>query len=248
MKSAILVLLALGAVSALPRFKSVPDRIVGGSQASKGEFPHIIQIKRNGGQYCGGSLVNANYIVTAAHCATASVAGYTLVAGEHNLNSNEGTEQSRSVSSIVRHPQYNANTQANDVAVMRVSSPFTLNTNVRAVTLPSSSFNPASQLTVAGWGTLTSGGNLPTILMKVTVPLVSTATCRNAYGSQIVAGMLCAGTAGKDSCQGDSGGPLMSGSTLAGIVSWGYGCAAAGYPGVYADVAYYSSWINGQTR
>ncbi|CAL8102753.1 unnamed protein product [Orchesella dallaii] len=248
MKSVILVVLALGAVSALPRFKSVPDRIVGGSQATKGEFPHIVQIKRSNSQYCGGSIVNANYIVTAAHCAVASVAGYTLVAGEHNLNSNEGTEQSRTVASIVRHPNYNANTMANDIAVMRVSSPFTLNTNVRAATIPSASFNPASSLTVAGWGTLSSGGSLPTVLMKVTVPLVAQATCRNAYGSQIVNGMLCAGTAGRDSCQGDSGGPLMSGSTLAGIVSWGYGCAAAGYPGVYTDVAYYSSWIGQQTR
>lgn len=86
---------------------------------------------------------------------------------------------------------------ANDVAVMRVSQPFTLNNNVRAATIPSSSFNPASQLVAAGWGTLSSGGSLPTVLMKVTVPLVSTATCRNAYGSQIVNGMLCAGTAGK---------------------------------------------------
>ncbi len=171
-----------------------------------------------------------------------------MVAGEHNLNSNEGTEQSRSVSQVIRHPNYNANTMANDVAVMRVSSPFTLNSNVAAATLPSASFNPASNLVVAGWGTLSSGGNLPTILMKVTVPLVSAATCRNAYGSQITSGMLCAGTAGKDSCQGDSGGPLMSGNTLVGIVSWGYGCAAAGYPGVYTNVPTYSSWIQQQTR
>jgi trypsin len=249
MKTAILVLLAIGAATALPRYhKSIPERIVGGSQATKGEFPHIIQIKRSGGQYCGASLVNANYIVTAAHCAVASVSGYTLVAGEHNLNSNEGTEQSRSVSQIVVHPNYNANTMANDIAVMRVSSPFTLNTYVKAVTIPSASFTPASQLTVAGWGTLSSGGSLPTVLMKVTVPLVSETTCRNAYGSDIISSMVCAGTAGKDSCQGDSGGPLMSGSTLSGIVSWGYGCAAAGYPGVYTRVSSFSSWINQQTR
>jgi len=249
MKAAILILLAIGAVSALPRYhKSVPERIVGGSQATKGEFPHIVQIKRSNSQYCGGSIVNANWIVTAAHCAVASVAGYTLVGGEHNLNSNEGTEQSRSVSQIIRHPNYNANTMANDIALMRVSSPFTLNSNVAAATIAGSSFNPASQLTVAGWGTLSSGGSLPTVLMKVTVPLVSTATCRNAYGSQIVTGMLCAGTTGKDSCQGDSGGPLMSGNTLAGIVSWGYGCAAAGYPGVYTEVSTFSSWISSNTR
>merc|ERR1712215_500897 len=85
-------------------------------------------------------------------------------------------------------------------------------------------------------GSLMCGGSLGKVLMKVTVPVVSDDDCRGAYGvSEIADSMICAGLAqgGKDSCQGDSGGPFMCGSQLSGVVSWGYGCAEPGYPGVY---------------
>ena len=58
--------------------------------------------------------------------------------------------------------------------------------------------------------------------------------------------MICAGEAGKDSCQGDSGGPMTCSGKHCGIVSWGYGCAAAGYPGVYAETSNFIDWIDGQ--
>jgi trypsin len=56
---------------------------------------------------------------------------------------------------------------------------------------------------VAGWGALTEGGGSPSVLYKVTVPMVTTSSCKNSYGSsEILTGMICAGTGGKDSCQG----------------------------------------------
>jgi len=245
----VFILLALlGAAAASPFItssptKRFPERIVGGVEAGKGDFPYIVQIKR-GGHYCGGSIVNANWMVTAAHCSVASISGYEVVAGEHRLNQNEGSEQTRSVAQIIRHPNYNSNTLANDIAVWRVNQAFEFNQFVAAANVAPPGFQSAANVDVAGWGTLQSGGSLPNVLMRVNVPMVSDASCKQSYGSsEIHPGMICAGVGGKDSCQGDSGGPLVSGTTLAGIVSWGYGCAVAGYPGVYTEVAHFSNWI-----
>jgi len=248
---AVLSLVLLGLVASVLASPSgfapqSPERIVGGSPATRGEFPWIVQI-RVGGHYCGGSIINSNWIVTAAHCATLAANRYSIVAGEHNLNSNEGSEQTRTVSQIIRHPNYNANTFANDVAVMRLSTPLTLNTYVKVANLPASGAGVSGNLVAAGWGATSEGGSSATTLMKVTVPFVSTASCQQSYGSSILAGMICAGTGGRDSCQGDSGGPLHSGSTLVGIVSWGSGCARPNYPGVYASVPYYVNWIRQNT-
>ncbi|XP_014668923.1 PREDICTED: trypsin alpha-3-like [Priapulus caudatus] len=96
----------------------------------------------------------------------------------------------------------------------------------------------------SGFGTTSSGGYLSYRLRYVNIPRVSRADCVAAYGeSEIKKGMLCAGEAGIDSCQGDSGGPLECSGRLCGVVSWGYGCGSASYPGVYTRVASFNTWI-----
>lgn len=103
----------------------------------------------------------------------------------------------------------------------------------------------------SGFGTLSSGGSLASKLMQVYVPIVSQASCKQAYGSSIHDSMVCAGLqeGGKDSCQGDSGGPLVCEFNgkffLEGVVSWGSGCASPGYYGVYARVRYLKEWVDG---
>ena len=84
-------------------------------------------------------------------------------------------------------------------------------------------------------------------IFQVDVPVVSDDDCRDSYGQNDIAdSMICAGLdeGGKDSCQGDSGGPFMCGNELSGVVSWGYGCAEAGYPGVYTQTSYFVDWVN----
>ncbi|MCL4160441.1 UNVERIFIED_CONTAM: hypothetical protein GTU68_058105 [Idotea baltica] len=105
-------------------------------------------------------------------------------------------------------------------------------------------------LSPPGWGDTSSNGDPPTVLQSVSLSVVSDEDCRAVYGSPDVEdSMLCAGgVAGQGGCNGDSGGPLAcldsSGNTyLAGVGSWGYGCALDGYPAVFAEVSAFVSWI-----
>ena len=79
------------------------------------------------------------------------------------------------------------------------------------------------------------------------MPTVNQKECNKAYSDfgGVTDRMLCAGyqQGGKDACQGDSGGPLVADGKLVGVVSWGYGCAQAGYPGVYSRVAVVRDWV-----
>ena len=154
------------------------------------------------------------------------------------------------MSKIIQHEDYHAFTTSNDLSLLQFSSPLTFNDFVQPIALPEAGHTATGDCIVSGWGTLTEGGNTPTVLMKVTVPVVTDEECRDAYGeSKVEDSMICAGLTegGKDSCQGDSGGPFVCSDTgssyLAGVVSWGYGCARPAYPGVYAEVSYFVDWI-----
>jgi trypsin len=237
-------------VAALPQtFSTTGQQIVGGETASAGDFPFIVSLQRSGSHFCGGSLVNANTVITAAHCSTGvSASSVQVRAGSLNRNSG-GTLVG--VSRIIVNPSFSSSTLSNDVAIWKLSTSIPAGNGISYVTLAAAGSDPAagSSAQTAGWGTTSSGGStLPTALRKVTVPIISRATCQSNYGaSSVTTTMVCAGLAagGKDSCQGDSGGPLVNAARqLIGIVSWGIGCAAAQYPGVYTRVGNYVAWIN----
>ncbi len=234
-----------------------PQDIVGGTEAVPGAWPWQARLTV-GGYMCGGSLVTTQWIVTAAHCVQGlSPSQATAILGDHDRTVTESSEQTRSVSQIVIHPNYNANTSDSDIALLKLSSPVTLNSRVALipmVTSTDSALYAAGVLgTVTGWGTTSSGGSTPSKLRQVSVPIVTNTTCNSsiAYNGRITANMLCAGysSGGKDSCQGDSGGPFVvpNGSSwkLAGVVSWGDGCAAANKYGVYVRLNNFTSWVNG---
>jgi trypsin len=237
-------------VAALPQtFSTTGQQIVGGETASAGDFPFIVSLQRSGSHFCGGSLVNANTVITAAHCSTGvSASSVQVRAGSLNRNSG-GTLVG--VSRIIVNPSFSSSTLSNDVAIWKLSTSIPAGNGISYVTLAAAGSDPAagSSAQTAGWGTTSSGGStLPTALRKVTVPIISRATCQSNYGaSSVTTTMVCAGLAagGKDSCQGDSGGPLVDSSkTLIGLVSWGEGCAAPNAPGVYSRVGALRTFID----
>jgi trypsin len=232
----------------------IGPRIVGGTQAANGEFPFMVSLQTPGGfHFCGGSILDATHVLTAAHCVegNTSPSDVRAVVGRHDVTRNGQVKQ---VASIHVHPQY---TGANDIAILKLASAINM-------VNPSSGYTPApvarnaaasneasgTQVTVMGWGATSEGGGSPTYLRKVSVPMISVSKCRSQYGSAVTDDFICAGLdeGGRDSCQGDSGGPMVvmvNGQPVqTGIVSWGAGCARPNQAGVYSSVRYFQSWIN----
>ncbi|KAH8280260.1 hypothetical protein KR018_001169, partial [Drosophila ironensis] len=220
-------------------------RIVGGTATTIASFPWQISLQRSGSHSCGGSIYSSNIIVTAAHCLqSVSTSVLKVRVGSTYWNSG-GTLVS--VSSFKNHEGYNSNTMINDIAIIKLASSLSFSSSVKAISLATYSPANGASAAVSGWGTQSYGASsIPAQLQYVDLKIVSQANCASStygYGSEIRSTMICAYTVGKDACQGDSGGPLVSGGVLAGVVSWGYGCAYAGYPGVYADVAALRTWV-----
>merc|ERR1719397_1911421 len=262
MRAAILlavVAVATGAPKFSKKALSTPlsrggGKIVGGTEAYPGEFPHQIALLRGGvggSLMCGGSLVKENMVVTAGHCCDGQSASRLGVrVGNHHLYEDDPDKKDIAVSRVVLHESYDSWTVENDICMLELEESADFSSSViGSISLPSNGeeYSAGTMCSVSGWGTTTEGGSLGSTLMKVDVPVVSDGDCRSSYGQNDIAdSMICAGfdQGGKDSCQGDSGGPFMCGSQLSGVVSWGYGCAEAGYPGVYTQTSYFVSWIN----
>ncbi|XP_075071860.1 trypsin-like [Mixophyes fleayi] len=235
----LLIFVLLGAAAAFED----DEKIVGGKTCTKNSVP--FQASLNAGyHFCGGSLINNQWVVSAAHCFKANI---QVRLGEHNIATSEGTEQFINSAKVIRHSSYNSRTLDNDILLIKLASAATLNSNVKAVALPSGCAAAGTSCQISGWGnTLSSGSNYPDLLQCVSAPILTTAQCSSAYPGEITANMICVGylAGGKDSCQGDSGGPVVCRGELQGIVSWGYGCALPNYPGVYTKVCNYNSWIS----
>ncbi|KAJ8736117.1 hypothetical protein PYW08_006773 [Mythimna loreyi] len=248
----LLALLALcfAAVAAVPYN---PQRIVGGSTTTIRRYPSMAALLFSfsaslSSQMCGSTILNNRAILTAAHCTMGQPPSRWLIrVGSTNANSG-GTVHN--VNQIIIHPQYNTNTNNNDIAVLRSASTFSFSNRVRAAPIAGSNYNLADNQPVwaTGWG-LTSPGGFPSEeLRHVELRTINQATCRNNYATRGIAitdNMLCSGwpNGGRDQCQGDSGGPLYHNDIVVGVCSFGIGCAQAQFPGVNVRVSRFTPWI-----
>nr|XP_021183943.2 trypsin-7 [Helicoverpa armigera] len=217
-------------------------KIVGGTETTIQEYPYqAYLLLYNGSDYfqCGGSIVNAYYVVTAAHCLEGIQTVYVRIG---STISNSGGIQYET-STFSSHPFYNPSTFDYDVGIVSVSQGMQLDgTNAKAIELVRTFHDIANgtNITLTGWGATGEGEAVTSTLRVVSVPGVDRETCNNQLSGTITSRMFCAGypEGGKDTCQGDSGGPAVVRSTgrLAGIVSFGYGCARPDSPGVYTRI------------
>ncbi|XP_051558041.1 coagulation factor VII [Myxocyprinus asiaticus] len=236
--------------------RSAGPRIVKGEVCPKGECPWQALLEYRGQYKCGGVIVNSQWILTAAHCVWAKDPTLLQVTvGEHIRFKDEKTEQTRKVSEIVIHPQYNQTSSDSDIALLRLLSSVTLNAFALPICLVpvngtfGRTIGMIRMSTVSGWGRLSQSGPESTILQRLEVQRVSLDDCRAQSGLKVTKNMLCAGfiEGERDACQGDSGGPLVTRYKntwfLTGIVSWGKGCARSNVYGIYTRVSVFVEWI-----
>ncbi|WP_128429365.1 S1 family peptidase [Streptomyces cyaneus] len=253
-KAAAVVATAAAAAAALlsaPTAEAASTRIVGGTTTTTTAYPFVMQITdASQNQFCGGTLVSATKVVTAAHCMVGeTTSSVRVVGGRTYLNGTNGTVSR--VSNIWVHPDYTDATDGNDVAVLTLSTSMPYTTASYVDSSDTGVYAAGTTARILGWGTTSSNGSSSNQLRTATVPIVSNSSCASSYGSQFIASdMVCAGytSGGTDTCQGDSGGPLLIGGVLAGITSWGEGCAQAGYPGVYTRLTTFSDEVTEQVE
>lgn len=237
--------------------------IMGGQPAETGEWPWQAAVMVNT-NFCGGTLIHPSWVLTAAHCLyTPTKERYPtdavqIVLGDYNLYVAEAHEQHFTVDQVLIHPDVNLATYNNDIALLHLTTPATINDYVKPLALTANPEDDAlvasgTLATVTGWGATKENGSLTPVLREVVVPLIANADCRQSYG-MLTDNMLCAGYAegSKDACAGDSGGPLMVPDAegkwkLAGLVSFGYGCGRPLFYGVYTRIANYVAWIEATT-
>ncbi|CAL8093644.1 unnamed protein product [Orchesella dallaii] len=231
-------------------------KIVGGRPAQKGEFPWIVALMSSNKQFCGGSLIDSQTVLTAAHCVqhmgAEETSKLTIQIGDHNIYStSDGPHEVRTASRILYHRGFSMQHLHHDIALIHLARPVSNSKYVQTVCLhPGSPSYDNVYGDVAGWGQLRDNGPQPSTLQTASVKIWSHAECKQKYDGHAPAGigegMVCSGGSGKDSCRGDSGGPLTINSRSqameVGIVSFGIGCGS--FPGVYTRVDRYLAWVS----
>jgi len=222
-------------------------RIVGGDVTDISLHPFQVSVQFKNNHLCGGFLISADWVVTAAHCLTDGYnTNLTIRAGSSSTTTGGETAV---VSRYIVHPNYSETTDDSDIALLHLNTSITT-ANATAAALPAAeqAIADGSTVTVTGWGALREDGPGTDVLRQVKMPTVNRLVCSAAYVfvTPVTENMFCAGEylrGGKDSCQGDSGGPAEVNGEVVGVVSFGTGCGRRLFPGVYTKVSKFRTWI-----
>lgn len=238
------------------------QRIIGGKPVPIKDNPWQVGIlsarvpNNQVAQFCGGSIINARWIATAAHCVDRGTTEKQI----HVLIGTDSLEKGGTrltVKDIIVHDMWKKTSNPNDFDIALIETESDLGSGIIAGDTTATEHPAALQVRVTGWGRTSKTSSLGSkTLQGIEVPYATRATCNRfeSYDGEITDNMICAGLqkGGVDSCQGDSGGPasaIINGNRrLIGIVSWGAGCALADKYGVYTNVSKFGQWVAQETK
>ncbi len=223
--------------------------IINGTNAEPHAFPFIISLQNEGTHFCGGSLINKNTVITAAHCVrNLDPKTLSVVLGLHRLHENKNQNtQTIKVSKFVLHPFFSRFTWTNDIAILHLEHSAQFNEHVQPILLPERDSTPNGEVFVAGWGSVTEDlVNFPNILQMTTLKVRNFEDCTQTCNPILHEGLFCASDKLSQPGGGDSGGPLLQNGKLLGVVShgWGGACPTTGF---YTRVSHYLDFITTNT-
>jgi secreted trypsin-like serine protease len=245
------LLVPVAAVALLLAFVGPVRAVVGGTPSAANANPFMASVQSNGSHFCGGSVIAAQWVLTAAHCVPdGSAAGLSVVTGtNNNLALTDGVRTV--VDHVYVHPGYTNN--HHDAALLHLANGVAAPPITLAGAADDALETPGAPVTVAGWGDwnpVTLGLTALPLMMETQLNVVSDTDCAAANAGFDAPTGVCAAALLKDSCQGDSGGPLFAKvgtkRIQVGIVSYGFFCAIPTFPGVYSEVnnSDIRSWIS----
>ncbi|XP_017109127.2 serine protease SP24D-like [Drosophila bipectinata] len=244
----LLIVLALLSSSVQSAPANGVGRIVGGEDATKGQFPHQISLRNGGSHSCGGSILSKNFILTAAHCVTNENAN-----GEHipvdvdRLSIRAGSNDRFSggqliqVAEIIVHESYGD--FLNDIALLKLESPLIFSSNIQPIAIATQNTPADADIIISGWGRLKHMGDLPRYLQYNTLKSISPERCEELIEFGFEGELCLIHEVDNGACNGDSGGPAIYNNEVVGIAGFVVGGCGSSYPDGYARVYYFRDWI-----
>ncbi|NXY47746.1 FA10 factor, partial [Ceuthmochares aereus] len=212
-----------------------------------------VLVHEYGDWFCGGTILNEYFILSAAHCVS-QYKDLQVIVGMVDKEKEEPNRAIHRVEKIIAHEKYDNRTYDSDIALLKLEKPITFSEDVIPACLPEEDFANYVLMNqtfgiVSGFGRIFEHARQVKRMKMLQIPYVDRNTCKRALYRLVTRNMFCAGYGkdGKDACQGDGGGPHVTEFNgtyfVTGIISWGEGCGRQGKYGVYTKLSKFLPWV-----